>query len=102
MPLECGSEGTIQLRNYQFYLKHFYQSNQEEKKKRKQGVLLNNIVKGEHFPTALPKIAGADIGKEGTSSLEAHLIHCCENFVGQNSFNKWQQNRGDTSCPQTG
>ena len=102
MPLEWGSEGTKQLRNYQFYLKHFYQSNQEEKRKRKQGVLLNNIVKGEHFPTALPKIAGADIGKEGTSSLEAHLIRCRQNFVNQNSFNKWQQNRGDTSCPQTG
>lgn len=54
---------------YQFYLKHFYQSNQEEKRKRKQGFLLNNIVKGEHFPTALPKIAGADVGKEGTSHL---------------------------------
>lgn len=90
-----NSEGTIQLGNYQFYFNHFYQSNQEEKRKRKQEVLLNNVVQGEHLPTALPTIAGANIGKEETSHpLQRKLCRL-------NSFNKWQQNHWDTVLKQS-
>jgi len=95
LPLEWGSEGTIQLVNYQFYFKHFYQSNQEEKRKRKQEVLLNNIVKGEHLPTALPKITGANIGKEETSHpLQRKL---CRSKQFQQVATKSLRH-----CPQTG